>query len=98
MTIGKSGPWPGGQAEERGVVAPRLDRDLDPDRPGEARRPGAGDVDDDRRGEPAAVGLDPDDGVALDDDRTRPGSPGRTGRRGRAPPSRNPAAVPDGSA
>ena len=79
MTIGKSGPRPAGQAEERGVMSPGLDRDLDPDGSGQTRRPGAGDIDHDRRIEPAAVGLDAGDRLAVDGDRLDPTAPDEPG-------------------
>ncbi len=63
---------PGRQAEVGGVVAPGLDRHVETDRPGELGRPGAGDVDHDRRRERSPLGRHADHPLALDEDRLDP--------------------------
>ena len=93
MTIGKSERMAGREAEERGLVAPRLDRDLDARGPGELGGPGPRGVDDDRS---ATAVHDPTPRRRRDRHRPRrrrPGSRGGTALpagaplRGTRPPS-----------
>ena len=86
----------GRQAEVRGVVPPRLGRDVDADGARQLGGPGARHRDV-RRVDPAAVRLDPDDPAAVERD---PGDARPADERGAQLPRRprKPAAVPDGSA